>query len=118
MKWEDVLAKKVSPPFTPYISDDGDVGNFSEEFTNLAPVDSPAQPPAKHAEIFRVHRNLCKLQCLIHLTCMGPLKCVLIKGLVPTPINCQLSHQWYFMDPRSYSGTSDKGPSEKGTISH
>lgn len=54
MDWEDVLAKRVAPPFKPYISDDMDVGNFSEEFTNLAPMDSPAQPPAKHTEVFRV----------------------------------------------------------------
>lgn len=54
LNWDDVLAKKVAPPFKPYISDDKDVGNFSEEFTALAPVDSPAQPPAKHTDIFRV----------------------------------------------------------------
>ncbi len=54
LSWEDVLAKKVAPPFKPYISDDMDVGNFSEEFTNLVPVDSPAQAPAKCADIFRV----------------------------------------------------------------
>ncbi len=58
MNWEDLLAKKVPPPFKPYISDDMDVGNFSEEFTNLAPVDSPAQPPQKHADIFRVRKTL------------------------------------------------------------
>ena len=57
LNWDDVLAKKVDPPFKPYISDDMDVGNFSEEFTALAPVDSPAQPPVKHAEIFRVRRE-------------------------------------------------------------
>ena len=52
--WSDILAKKVAPPFQPYITDDLDVGNFSDEFTALTPVDSPAQPPTKHADIFRV----------------------------------------------------------------
>lgn len=59
LNWEDLLAKKVPPPFKPCISGDVDVGNFSEEFTNLAPVDSPAQPPAKHSDIFRVSYYVC-----------------------------------------------------------
>ncbi len=52
--WSAVLRKEVAPPFKPYITDELDVGNFSEEFTALAPIDSPAVPPAKHADIFRV----------------------------------------------------------------
>ena len=52
--WAKVLAKQVPPPFKPYISDEGDTGNFSRQFTELTPVDSPAQPPTKHQDIFRV----------------------------------------------------------------
>ncbi len=55
--WSDILAKKVAPPFQPYITDDLDVGNFSDEFTALTPVDSPAQAPTKHADIFRVRAS-------------------------------------------------------------
>lgn len=54
MDWADVLAKRVPVPFKPYISDELDVGNFSEEFTTQVPIDSPALPPTKHADIFRV----------------------------------------------------------------
>ena len=53
-----MLAKRLSPPFKPYISDELDVGNFSEEFTELVPVDSPAPPPTKHADIFRVSMKI------------------------------------------------------------
>jgi len=49
------MAKKVAPPFRPYISGDLDVGNFAEEFTTQVPIDSPAAPPAKEADIFRVY---------------------------------------------------------------
>lgn len=51
--WGKVLAKQLPPPFRPYISDEGDTGNFSTQFTEQAPVDSPAQPPTKHQDIFR-----------------------------------------------------------------
>lgn len=54
INWDDVLAKKLTPPFKPYIADELDVGNFSEEFTDLVPIDSPALPPTKHQDIFRV----------------------------------------------------------------
>ena len=52
--WNKVLAKQLPPPFRPYISDEVDTGNFSSQFTEQAPVDSPAQPPLKHQDIFRV----------------------------------------------------------------
>ena len=51
------MAKKLTPPFKPYIADELDVGNFSEEFTDLVPIDSPALPPTKHQDIFRVSRS-------------------------------------------------------------
>lgn len=51
--WDKVLAKQLPTPFRPYISDEGDTGNFSTQFTDQAPIDSPAQPPTKHQDIFR-----------------------------------------------------------------
>ena len=56
VNWEQVLARQVPAPFKPVISDELDVSNFSEEFTMQAPVDSPAQPPHKHAHLFRVSK--------------------------------------------------------------
>ena len=52
--WDDVLAKKLQPPFKPYFANELDVGNFAEEFTNQDPIDSPALPLTKHNEVFRV----------------------------------------------------------------
>ena len=54
LDWDDVMAKKTEPPFKPFIHSELDVGNFAEEFTTQDPVDSPAQPPKKHNELFRV----------------------------------------------------------------
>ena len=54
ISWDDILARKIPPPFKPYIHGELDVGNFAEEFTTQDPVDSPALPPAKHNEVFRV----------------------------------------------------------------
>ena len=59
VNWEQVLARQVPAPFKPVISDELDVSNFSEEFTMQAPVDSPAQPPHKHAHLFRVKPGSC-----------------------------------------------------------
>ena len=52
--WSKVLGKQMAPPFKPYISDEMDTGNFSSQFTEQVPVDSPAQPPARHQDLFRV----------------------------------------------------------------
>ena len=71
INWSAVLRKEIDPPFKPYISDELDVGNFSDEFTTLAPIDSPAQLPTKHSDIFRVRerereRALSKLSVICH----------------------------------------------------
>ena len=57
LDWDDVMSRKVAPPFKPHLQGELDVGNFAEEFTAQDPVDSPAQPPRKHNELFRV-RNV------------------------------------------------------------
>ena len=54
LDWDNVMSRKVAPPFKPHLQGELDVGNFAEEFTGQDPVDSPAQPPRKHNELFRV----------------------------------------------------------------
>jgi len=39
--WDDILNKKVPPPFLPSISSPTDTSNFDEEFTSEAPVLTP-----------------------------------------------------------------------------
>ncbi|KAG9510064.1 Ribosomal protein S6 kinase beta-1, partial [Fragariocoptes setiger] len=39
--WNDLLAKRVQPPFKPVLSSDDDVSQFDTEFTKLTPIDSP-----------------------------------------------------------------------------
>ena len=36
--WEDLLSKKLKPPFVPVMKSEADVSNFATEFTNLSPV--------------------------------------------------------------------------------
>lgn len=67
--WDKVLAKQLPPPFRPYISNEGDTGNFSTQFTDQAPIDSPAQPPTKHQDIFRVRHTLSCLVCVCVISC-------------------------------------------------
>ncbi|XP_054758881.2 ribosomal protein S6 kinase alpha-5-like [Lytechinus pictus] len=54
LKWEDVEAKRVPPPFRPHINGELDTSNFAEEFTSLIPADSPADiPKTADARVFR-----------------------------------------------------------------
>ncbi|XP_031439320.1 ribosomal protein S6 kinase beta-1-like isoform X2 [Clupea harengus] len=39
--WEDLLAKKVEPPFKPFLQSAEDVSQFDSKFTSQTPVDSP-----------------------------------------------------------------------------
>lgn len=41
VKWQDVLDKKLPPPFLPLLKSADDVSNFDDEFTSKPPVDSP-----------------------------------------------------------------------------
>ncbi|XP_077971681.1 ribosomal protein S6 kinase beta-1-like [Styela clava] len=43
--WNDLLLKKVEPPFTPPIKNDEDVSQFDVKFTKQPPVDSPDNCP-------------------------------------------------------------------------
>lgn len=41
MNWDDVLSRKLEPPFKPSLSSDDDVSQFDTKFTRQTPVDSP-----------------------------------------------------------------------------
>jgi len=41
VQWQDVLDKKLPPPFLPQLKSADDVSNFDDEFTSKPPVDSP-----------------------------------------------------------------------------
>lgn len=39
--WNDLMSKRVKPPFKPTLKSDDDVSQFDTEFTRMTPVDSP-----------------------------------------------------------------------------
>lgn len=39
--WNDLIGKRVKPPFKPTLKSDDDVSQFDTEFTRMTPVDSP-----------------------------------------------------------------------------
>ena len=39
--WNDIVNKRVKPPFKPTLKSDDDVSQFDTEFTRMTPVDSP-----------------------------------------------------------------------------
>uniref|UniRef100_T1DCI3 Ribosomal protein S6 kinase n=1 Tax=Cupiennius salei TaxID=6928 RepID=T1DCI3_CUPSA len=41
INWDDVLARKVDPPFKPPLVSEDDVSQFDPKFTSMAPYDSP-----------------------------------------------------------------------------
>uniref|UniRef100_H3AF81 Ribosomal protein S6 kinase B2 n=1 Tax=Latimeria chalumnae TaxID=7897 RepID=H3AF81_LATCH len=41
MNWDDLIARKVEPPFRPLLQSDDDVSQFDTRFTRQTPVDSP-----------------------------------------------------------------------------
>ncbi|XP_066280404.1 ribosomal protein S6 kinase alpha-5-like [Branchiostoma lanceolatum] len=53
INWEDLSAKRVPAPFTPIITNEMDTSNFSEEFTDMTPTDSPAAVPKTADRIFK-----------------------------------------------------------------
>lgn len=55
--WDDLLARKVKPPFIPTVKCMEDVSNFDEEFTSEKPVLTPPKEPYPLTE---VHQNLFK----------------------------------------------------------
>ncbi|KAL8572053.1 hypothetical protein ACOMHN_026679 [Nucella lapillus] len=53
LRWEDLAQKKIAAPFKPKIKDDLDVSNFSEDFTNMPPTESPAIAPDMGNHLFK-----------------------------------------------------------------
>ena len=53
VNWDDLLQKNIPAPFVPKIRGDTDVSNFSEEFTNMNPVDSPGIIPPNVEKVFK-----------------------------------------------------------------
>lgn len=51
--WKKLAAKQVQAPFRPEIRHEMDTSNFSEEFTNMVPTDSPSEVPANHQKLFQ-----------------------------------------------------------------
>ncbi|GIY86576.1 ribosomal protein S6 kinase beta-1 [Caerostris darwini] len=41
VNWDDLLAKRVEPPFVPPLTSEDDVSQFDTKFTSIAPYDSP-----------------------------------------------------------------------------
>ena len=54
MNWDLLAEKKITAPFKPKINNEMDTSNFSEEFTNMIPADSPAVVPLNSDKIFKV----------------------------------------------------------------
>ncbi|XP_055840689.1 ribosomal protein S6 kinase alpha-5 [Episyrphus balteatus] len=53
INWQDLKRKRRKAPFKPRITCEDDTGNFSEEFTKLSVVDSPAPVPPNTNRLFR-----------------------------------------------------------------
>lgn len=53
INWQDLKRKRRKAPFKPRITCEDDTGNFSEEFTKLSVVDSPAPVPPNTDRLFR-----------------------------------------------------------------
>lgn len=52
------MTKEIPPPFVPQVRNEVDTGNFSEEFTNMAPTYSPAIAPVDAENLFKVRRQV------------------------------------------------------------
>ncbi|XP_028838426.1 ribosomal protein S6 kinase alpha-4 isoform X1 [Denticeps clupeoides] len=53
LNWTDLAQKKLPSPFRPELRSELDVGNFSEEFTGMDPVYSPASTPPSTDRLFQ-----------------------------------------------------------------
>ncbi|XP_064621307.1 ribosomal protein S6 kinase alpha-5-like isoform X2 [Lineus longissimus] len=51
--WKEMEKKQLPAPFQPKIRNELDVSNFSEEFTNMLPADSPAVVPMNGEKLFK-----------------------------------------------------------------
>jgi protein-serine/threonine kinase len=52
VNWEDVYQRKITPPFKPSLSSDGDVKYFDKEFLNMPVVNSEAREDGREVKHF------------------------------------------------------------------
>lgn len=53
LDWNKLARKEIPAPFKPVIKNELDVSNFSEEFTQMPPTDSPAVVPPNYDKLFK-----------------------------------------------------------------
>ncbi|TPP61034.1 Ribosomal protein S6 kinase [Fasciola gigantica] len=51
INWDQLLAGKITPPFTPPCSHADEASNFDSQFTSIPPFDSPGAPPSASAHL-------------------------------------------------------------------
>jgi len=54
LDWVALTNRMIPAPFKPQIKNELDVSNFSEDFTSMAVMDSPAVVPLDGTKIFKV----------------------------------------------------------------
>jgi len=54
LDWVALTSHGIPAPFKPQIKNELDVSNFSEDFTSMAVMDSPAAVPLDGTRIFKV----------------------------------------------------------------
>ena len=54
MSWADLAEKKIPAPFKPKIKNGLDVSNFSDDWTEKPPIESPAITPEIGEDLFKV----------------------------------------------------------------
>lgn len=66
MNWDLLSKKAIDPPIKPVVKSELDTSNFSDEFTRMLPIDSPAIIPKNAEEIFQVlvQSKLCVMASL------------------------------------------------------
>lgn len=50
VNWDDLLEKRITPPFRPTVSDPLDTSNFDEDFTSERPALTPINHPLDAVE--------------------------------------------------------------------
>lgn len=56
INWDDVISRKLEPPFKPNLSSQEDVSQFDKSFTSKDPIDSPVDYTLSESadELFQV----------------------------------------------------------------
>lgn len=54
INWDDLAHKRIKAPIVPEIACELDTSNFSDEFTSMTPLYSPAAVPPNDEKLFKV----------------------------------------------------------------